>query len=95
MPTYKSDGSTIGNELLELNPFMYKGYFYDREIKMYYLKSRYYDPNLVRFINGDAEIGSVGETMCKTYMRTINVIQFHSQMKMEIGLVGRLKYVLV
>jgi len=46
MPTYKSDGSTIGNELLELNPFMYKGYFYDREIKMYYLKSRYYDPDL-------------------------------------------------
>ena len=63
MPTYKSDGSTIGNELLELNPFMYKGYFYDREIKMYYLKSRYYDPDLGRFINADAEVGSVGETM--------------------------------
>ena len=63
MPTYKSDGSTIGNELLELNPFMYKGYFYDREVKMYYLKSRYYDPDLGRFINADAEVGSVGETM--------------------------------
>jgi len=63
MPTYKSDGTTIGNELLELNPFMYKGYFYDREIKMYYLKSRYYDPDLGRFINADAEVGSVGETM--------------------------------
>ena len=63
MPTYESDGSTIGNELLELNPFMYKGYFYDREIKMYYLKSRYYDPDLGRFINADAEVGSVGETM--------------------------------
>ena len=42
---------------------MYKGYFYDREIKMYYLKSRYYDPDLGRFINADAEVGSVGETM--------------------------------
>ena len=63
MPTYVSDGTTIGNELLELNPFMYKGYFYDREIKMYYLKSRYYDPDLGRFINADAEVGSVGETM--------------------------------
>ncbi len=41
---------------------MYKGYFYDFEIKMYYLKSRYYDPDLGRFINADAEIGSVGET---------------------------------
>mgnify|MGYP002558896089 CR=1 FL=1 len=41
---------------------MYKGYFYDFEIKMYYLKSRYYDPDLGRFISADAEIGSVGET---------------------------------
>ena len=63
MPTYKSDGTTIGNELLELNPFMYKGYFYDREIKMYYLKSRYYDPDLGRFINADVVVGSVGQTM--------------------------------
>ena len=63
MPAYVSDGTTLGNELLELNPFMYKGYFYDREIKMYYLKSRYYDPDLGRFISADAEVGSVGETM--------------------------------
>ena len=63
MPTIISDGTTLGNELLELNPFMYKGYFYDREIKMYYLKSRYYDPDLGRFISADAEVGSVGETM--------------------------------
>ena len=59
MPTYKSDNSAIGNELLELNPFMFKGYFYDKEIKMYYLKARYYDPDLGRFINADAEVGSV------------------------------------
>lgn len=63
MPTYKSDNSAIGNELLELNPFMFKGYFYDKEIKMYYLKARYYDPDLGRFINADVEVGSVGETM--------------------------------
>lgn len=63
MPTITSDGSTLGNELATLNPFMYKGYFYDSEIKMYYLKSRYYDPDLGRFINADAEVGSVGETM--------------------------------
>ena len=63
MPTITSDGTILGNELLELNPFMYKGYFYDKEIKMYYLKSRYYDPDLGRFISADAEVGSVGETM--------------------------------
>lgn len=63
MPTITSNGSTLGDELSKLNPYMYRGYFYDREIKMYYLKSRYYDPDLGRFINADAEVGSVGETM--------------------------------
>lgn len=51
------------NELLELNPFMYKGYFYDKEIKMCFLKSRYYDADLGRFINADSKVGSIGETM--------------------------------
>ena len=40
---------TIGQQ----NPFRYRGYFYDRETGMYYLKSRYYDPELKRFISSD------------------------------------------
>ena len=32
MPTYVSDGTPIGNELLELNPFMYKGFFSIRKM---------------------------------------------------------------
>ena len=35
------------------NPFRYRGYFYDEETKFYYLQSRYYDPNICRFINAD------------------------------------------
>lgn len=35
------------------NPFVYKGYFFDEETKWYYLKSRYYDPSIRRFINAD------------------------------------------
>ena len=35
------------------NPFRYRGYFYDEETKFYYLQSRYYDPNVCRFINAD------------------------------------------
>lgn len=62
-PTITSDGSTIGNELKELNPFMYKGYFFDQDTQMFYLKTRYYDPELGRFISADAEVGSVGNTM--------------------------------
>ncbi len=36
-----------------LNPFVYKGYFFDEETKWYYLKSRYYDPSIRKFINAD------------------------------------------
>ena len=40
---------TIG----QLNPFRYRGYYYDKETGMYYLKNRYYDPELRRFICAD------------------------------------------
>jgi len=36
-----------------LNPFYYRGYYYDVETKFYYLQTRYYDPALGRFINPD------------------------------------------
>ncbi len=35
------------------NPFRYRGYYYDTETGMYYLKNRYYDPELRRFISAD------------------------------------------
>ena len=31
----------------------YRGYYYDRDLELYYLNSRYYDPNTGRFINPD------------------------------------------
>ncbi len=33
--------------------FTYRGYFYDSETNLYYLQSRYYDPETGRFINAD------------------------------------------
>lgn len=39
--------------IAHINPFRYRGYFYDRETGLYYLKSRYYDPETGRFINMD------------------------------------------
>lgn len=44
-----SDENHIGN----LNPFRYRGYYYDAETKLYYLKTRYYDPETGRFISQD------------------------------------------
>ena len=39
--------------LANLNPFRYRGYIYDEETGLYYLKSRYYDAQVKRFINAD------------------------------------------
>jgi RHS repeat-associated protein len=36
------------------NPIRYKGYYYDIETNMYYCKSRYYVPELFRWLNIDS-----------------------------------------
>ena len=43
------DKTHIGN----VNPFRYRGYYYDTETGLYYLKSRYYDSETGRFITID------------------------------------------
>ncbi len=52
---YTSDN--IGN----INPFRYRGYYYDVETNFYYLNSRYYDPQVKRFISADS-IDIIGAT---------------------------------
>jgi len=42
------------------NPYRYRGYRYDTETKLYYLNSRYYNPEWGRFINADAAVGQTG-----------------------------------
>ncbi len=44
---------TKANHIANLNPFRYRGYYYDTESGLYYLISRYYDPVTHRFINSD------------------------------------------
>lgn len=36
-----------------LNPFRYRGYYWDSDLGLYYLQTRYYDPAIGRFINAD------------------------------------------
>jgi RHS repeat-associated protein len=38
----------------------YRGYYYDSETGFYYLNSRYYDPEIGRFLNADSVISGVG-----------------------------------
>ena len=52
-----SQASGVGT----LNPFRYRGYYYDTETGLYYLQSRYYDPNTGRYLNADGMCGNVGE----------------------------------
>ncbi len=48
---------TSGNTAIaELNPIRYRSYYYDSETELYYLNTRYYSPELCRFINGDSQI---------------------------------------
>ncbi len=44
-----TDVNHIGN----INPYRYRGYYFDTETGLYYLKSRYYDPQTGRFISID------------------------------------------
>ena len=45
--------STTNYTLGNYNPIRYRGYYYDRETKLYYLNSRYYNPEWRRFISPD------------------------------------------
>ena len=44
---------TGDTEIAELNPIRYRSYYYDSETEWYYLNTRYYSPELCRFINAD------------------------------------------
>lgn len=46
--------SSASNSPAKDNPFLYRGYYYDRDLGLYYLNSRYYDANTGRFINCDS-----------------------------------------
>lgn len=49
-----NSGEDITSGIGALNPFRYRGYYYDTETGLYYLQTRYYDPELCRFISQDS-----------------------------------------
>ncbi|MBQ9833179.1 MAG: RHS repeat-associated core domain-containing protein, partial [Clostridia bacterium] len=50
--TTGSLASTLGT----LNPFRYRGYVYDTETGLYYVSSRYYDPEIGRWISPEPNV---------------------------------------
>jgi len=56
-----SNGTDVSGDpghIMNINPFRYRGYYYDRETGFYYLQSRYYDPGVKRFINADGLVST-------------------------------------
>ena len=53
---------TMASTLGVLNPLRYRSYVYDQETGLYYVSSRYYDPEIGRWINADdtAYLGADG-----------------------------------
>ena len=51
---------SCADSLGQINPLRYRGYYYDIETGLYYVSSRYYDPEVGRWINTDDAIAGVG-----------------------------------
>lgn len=58
---------TNANAIGNVNPIRYRGYYLDSETGYYYLQSRYYNPQLGRFINADLYCDT-GDTVLGTNM---------------------------
>ena len=59
--------SSQPNHIANVNPIRYRGYYYDTETGLYYVSSRYYDPEIGRWINADGYI-STGQGLLSTNM---------------------------
>ena len=49
---------TYASTLGQNNPIRYRGYYYDSETGFYYVSSRYYDPEIGRWINADGYVST-------------------------------------
>lgn len=56
-----SDSDVCTATFIKASLFRYRSYIYDYEIGLYYLQSRYYDPEVGRFINADGYINANGD----------------------------------
>ena len=61
LSTTDADGdalNSLSQEWSDINPFRYRGYYWDAETGLYYLQSRYYDAEMGRFINQDSYVST-------------------------------------
>jgi len=67
--------STVGQQ----NPYRYRGYRYDSETGLYYLQSRYYNPQWGRFLNADGFVSTSKSVLSKNMFVYCgnNPVNFH------------------
>lgn len=61
---YDAYGNLINSPagtIAQINPYTYRGYRWDSEISMFYLNSRFYNPEMSRFISSDGLLGVSGD----------------------------------
>ncbi|MDE6767626.1 MAG: hypothetical protein K2J35_05485 [Eubacterium sp.] len=72
---------TNQNAIGNVNPIGYRGYYLDSETGYYYLQSRYYNPQIGRFLNADlycdTETGALGTNMF-AYCENNPIMRFDS-----------------
>ena len=87
---------SLGNEITDeshianINPIIYRGYYYDTETGFYYCGSRYYNPVFCRWINADG-YASTGQGLlgCNMYAycgnNPVNYIDSDGEFPVAIG----------
>ena len=71
------------------NPFRYRGYYYDKDLNLYYLNARYYDRGTGRFVNQlfgwQIELGVIGDAISSGAEATIGIFDGAFEAKVNAG----------
>jgi RHS repeat-associated protein len=84
---------TVGKK----NPYRYRGYRYDSETGLYYLNSRYYNPEWGRMLNADSFGGFTGELLSHNVFAYVqnNPVMYEDPSgyyMVQVGYEGHLEY---
>ena len=98
--TQSIDGKNVfydrdkNGKLEEINPFKYRYYYHDNETGYYHLQSRYYNPEIGRFINMDDRIVADGNVFAYCSDNPIMLINAQGNLGITC-VVGRILKVLL